>query len=174
MQRDIFFRGVAHQATCAYAEREREQANRLMQDIIDQDGRVRFHDLKAFHDCLISDYHFILRRRTQEAVLPGGWHLFYVWQHLLLRVKTSGTEMRPRPHMTLSFAEGLEWPDELAKHTRDGSHVPKAFSIVVYSDHRLWRYWKRTMQAEQIWADAVHFDFPPDFDVSGARTIHLP
>jgi hypothetical protein len=96
----------------------------------------------------------------------------------LLRVKTTGTEMRPRPHMTLSLAVGpdmnigLAWEDELGKFNKQGDKMPKVFSKVVHQDPSLWRYLPRAVVADESWAQAGHFDFPADFDVSEAATIH--
>jgi len=175
-----FERYCAHLAACPDSANERDLVRNLLGDLIDDNGLVRFQQLAAFHQTLIGDYNFILRLRTQRGVRPGGWHLFYVRYHLLLRVKTSGTDMRPRPHMTLSLAVGedlqvgLGWDDELGKFSQAGDQLPKVFSRTVQQDPSLWRYLPRAVAADEVWAQAGHFDFPPNFDTSGAATIHLP
>lgn len=174
-------RYAKHHEECPYSALEREFARNLITDLIDEDGLVRSHNLRDFHNTLLGRYNFVQRRRTQQGVLPGGWHFFYIRYHLLLRVKTSGTEMRRRAHMTLSLAVGrdmrvgLEWDDELMKFSKSGDLLPKRFALeVVNNDWSLWRYRERAAIADEIWAQACHFDFPNDFDVSGAATIHLP
>jgi hypothetical protein len=128
----------------------------------------------ALHEHLRYSYAFLLRRNTHEGVLPGGRHLFYVRGNVLLRVKTNGTWIRRRPHMTISEAVGLDWNDEAAKFNRYGSVVPKLGSSRAGSD---WRALMRIGDyaaieaSDQRWADLCHFDFPTGFSAVGAEAL---
>ncbi len=180
MSRDAYFRLAAHAKSCKNVQAERDLAKSFTTNDVGPDGRIKYNDLKSFHKHVLCDLGMCLRKRSTDDVLPGGWHLFYIAYHVLLRVKTTGTKMRPRPHATLSLAvgrdgkTGLGWDDELAKFSIQADQSPKAFSRYVQTDWRMWRYFELAAQADEIWAESVHFDFPADFDVSGAATIHLP
>ena len=143
-------------------------------DLLDANGQVRFASASALHGHLCTAYGFTLARNTHEGVRAGGRHLFYVRGNVLLRVKTSGTWIRPRPHMTISEAVGLDWNDEAAKFSRDGSVVPKLGSSRAGSD---WRALMRIGDlnaieaSDQRWADLCHFDFVSGFCDAGAAAL---
>ena len=146
----------------------------LLQDLLGPDGKVRFTTTDSFHDYLRTTYGFRLRRNTEDGVVAGGRHLFYVRGNLLLRVKTSGTRIRPRPHMTISAATGLNWPDEGAKFNQQGDVVPKLGASAAGSN---WRALQRIgdydaiAASDQEWADSCHFDFPDGFSDAGAASL---
>ena len=153
---------------------EQEFARALLQNLLDASGAVRFASATALDTHLRYSYSFALRRNTHEGVRPGGRHLFYVRGNVLLRVKTSGTWMRPRPHLTISEAVGLDWTDEAAKFSRDGSVVPKLGSSRAGSD---WRALMRIGDfnaieaSDQRWADLCHVDFVAGFTDTGAAAL---
>ncbi len=146
----------------------------MVQDLLDSRGHVRFQSIMLFHDQICQAYGFVLRRNTSEFVRPGGRHLFYVRGNLLLRVKTSGTNVRPSPHMTISAAVGLDWNDEAAKVNRAGETVPKLGASRAGSN---WRALQRigstqaVLESDDAWADSCHFDFVNGFDDSGAANL---
>jgi hypothetical protein len=156
--------------------RERQVAQKLLIDLLDADGKVRFKSIVSFHDHVCRSYGFALREKAQRGVRPGGWHLIYSNGSLLLRVKTSGTGRRPSPHMTLSLAVGLLWPDESAKFNREGQVVPRVGAVP-----RLGSDWRNLQRlgdsveaieaADDRWANACHFDFVAGFDGSGAAAL---
>jgi len=180
VSRDNYFKVVDHESTCPYVAAERQLALALLNDAVRPDGRLRFPTLSDVHRCLINVHGFCMRRRNREGVLPGGWHLFYFRYHVLVRIKTTGTPIRPRPHMTVSLAVGADgkigfgWDDELQKFSLSADKLPKAFSRAVQWDWRLWRYRDQAAEADEAWAQAVHFDFPEGFQAANAATIHLP
>ncbi len=139
-----FERYCEHLASCPESTKECELARDLFQVILDANGVVGFQRLGLFHQTLTSVYQFELRVKNQNAVLPGGWHFFYVRYHLLLRVSVRH-EIRQRPHMTLSLGvgadmnPGLGWDDELGKFNQDGDLLPKVFSKAIHNDPSLWR-----------------------------------
>jgi len=149
-------------------------ARQLLLDLLNADGRVRFTSATALHNHLCQSHGFTLARNTHEGVQEGGRHLFYVRGNVLLRVKTSGTRIRPRPHMTVSEAVGLDWNQEAAKFTRDGAVVPKLGSSRAGSD---WRALMRIGNydaieaSDQRWADLCHFDFVDGFSDQGAAAL---
>lgn len=150
----------------------------LMQDLLNADGQVRFMAIQPFHDHVTRCYRFVLRENSPRFVRPGGRHLFYVSGPLLMRVKTTGTDRRPTPHMTVSLAEGLDWPGEAAKLNFQGEVVPRLGGVATASAQGQWRALLRlgeTAQAIQdsddSWANACHFDFPPGFDGSAAEAL---
>ena len=111
---------------------------RLLIDLLDRDGLVRFKSIGTFHNHICSRYGFALVQNATFGVRPGGRHLFYVHGNILLRVKTTGTQRRPTPHLTISLATGLGWPDEVAKLSRGGELIPKQ-GAVPRADHRALR-----------------------------------
>lgn len=149
-----------------------EQVKTLLRDLLDADGRVRFMSVVSFHDHLCRRYQFVLRKNNTQSVRPGGRHLFYVNGPLLIRVKTSGTNVRPEPHMTVSLAEGLSWPEEAAKFNRRGQTTPRVGAVSTASEAGMWRALQRlgdTAQAsDDRWANSCHFNFVNRFDDSGA------
>ena len=158
---------------------ERALAQRLLVDLLDASGKVRFKSIVGFHNHLINNYRFALREKNQKFVLPGTWHLFYTRGCLLVRVKTGGTPMRKNPHMTISAATGLGWNDEVMKLTRHGDFVPKAGAVPQASRQGDFRALQRVgnttheiLDSDDRWADACHFDFVNGFDGSG--TVGLP
>jgi len=155
-------------------EGESELGQGMLQDLLGPDGKVRFTTTDSFHDYMRNTYGFRLLRNTEAGVRPGGRHLFYVHGNLLLRVKTSGTGIRPRPHMTISAATGLNWPDEGAKFNRGGDVVPKLGASAAGSN---WRALQRIgdydaiAASDQEWADSCHFDFADGFSDAGAASL---
>ena len=136
-----------------------EQVKALLRDLLDADGRVRFMSVVSFHDHLCRRYQFVLRKNNTQSVRPGGRHLFYVNGPLLIRVKTSGTNVRPEPHMTVSLAEGLSWPEEAAKFNRRGQTTPRSAGFrprrrpgcgVLSS---VWAILPRHLDSDDRWAD---------------------
>jgi hypothetical protein len=153
---------------------EQDFTRRLLLDLLNADGQVRFTSATALHVHLCRLYGFTLRRNTHEGVQAGGRHLFYVHGNVLLRVKTSGTRIRPRPHMTISEAVGLDWNQEAAKFSRDGSVMPKLGSSRAGSDWRaLMRIgdYNAIEASDQRWADLCHFDFVAGFSDAGAAAV---
>jgi hypothetical protein len=153
---------------------EHALSQRLLLDLLDGNRNVRFTSVKQLHECLSRDYGFALRRNTTQGVRPGGRHLFYVLGNLLVRVKTSGTAIRPNPHLTLSLASGLDWNQEDAKVNQAGAVVPKLGASRAGSD---WRALARIGDmaaieaSDQRWADTCHFNFAAGFDDTAAAAL---
>jgi hypothetical protein len=76
--------------------------------------------------------------------------------------------------MTISEAVGLDWNQEAAKFSRDGSVVPKLGSSRAGSD---WRALMRIGDyaaieaSDQRWADLCHFDFVAGFSDAAAAAL---
>jgi hypothetical protein len=157
-----------HVLSCGSRAAEELAARQMATTLLTSDGHVRLGDLGTFHRILTQRLFFTLVDATQNGVRPGGWHLFYRLGHLVCRVKTTGTNIRPRPHLTLSLAIGLGWQDELQKFRADGRTLPKTFSRLDPSD---WRWAERASQWEESWAQQTHFDFPQPFDDAAAANI---
>ena len=157
-----------HVRRCAVRDLERQTSDLLRTMLLGPDGRVRVADLGTFHRVLTHRLGFQFVEGNQRFVLPPGWHLFYRFHHLLARVKTTGTVIRPRPHLTLSLAVGLGWRDELQKIGAGGTSHPK---VITRLDPTLWRWAQRASDWEEAWAADVHFDFPQPFDASAAASI---
>jgi hypothetical protein len=158
------------------AAAERQLVRRLLTDILDRDGRVRFKSVTMFHDHLRRQYALELIQNITGGVRPGGRHLFYVNGNLLLRLKTSGTDRRPTPHLTISLATGLGWPDEIGKFSRAGDLIPKVGGVPrAASDFRTLMRLGETIDAiealDDAWANACHFDFVRGFDATGAVAL---
>ncbi len=153
-------------------------AHRFLKDVLTYDNRVRFRCDQFFYDYIRTQYFFHLERIEYKHVLPGGEHRFYVvapvvftqvtvhaagldervltlWK-VLLRVKTTGTRVRPRPHMTLSAATGLAWEEEHYKYNYVGLPVPKNLPD---SDPN-----------KDYWANTCHFDFSEPIALPPRRT----
>lgn len=160
--------------TSPAAAEERRIMQALLLDLLDGNGLVRFTSIAAFHQHLGLRHGFTLVRNTTDGVQPGGRHLFYVHGNILLRVKTSGTRLRPVPHMTISVATGLDWSDEVAKLSRNGDLMPK-LGAVHRSDHRALRRlgpdYQTLEEIDDRWADACHFNFVSGVDVTGALAL---
>jgi hypothetical protein len=157
---------------------DKATAQRLLLDVLDSSGKVRFKSITDFHNHLLAVYQFSLRKKDQIGVLPGTWHLFYLRGCILLRVKTGGTTMRRNPHMTISAATGLEWEDEVMKLTRQGSFVPKTGAVPQASRSGNFRALQRLgattseiLDIDDRWANACHFDFVDGFDATGADAL---
>lgn len=148
--------------------------HQLLQTVT-RDGQVIFSNLLAFDSCLRM-FGFRLEQRDQQGVVPPGWHLFYVRGALLLRVKTSGTFVRRRPHMTLSAACGLSWDEEVSKFTTEAI-VPKVGitgRLIQMNDWRLLsEYYGRTGALDDAWANRCHFDFVQPFNATGAASLEV-
>lgn len=157
---------------------DRTVAQRLLFDLLDASGHVRFRSIRDFHTHLVMHYGFELRAKNQKSVLPGSWHLFYLRGCILVRVKTGGTELRKVPHMTISAATGLGWNDEVMKLTRQGEFVSKAGAVpqaALAGDFRsLQRVGKTTpeiLESDDRWANACHFNFVAGFDGTAAGRL---
>jgi hypothetical protein len=154
-------------------------ARNLLNDVIDAQGLVRFQEIRAFHNTITAVMHgFVLKDNSPKFVRPGGRQLFYVNGPILVRVKTTGTDRRPTPHMTVSLSEDLSWPGEAAKFNRQGDVVPRVGPVSTASAQNQWRALLRvgdTVAAieasDDRWANACHFDFVPGFDGSAAPTL---
>lgn len=157
-----------HVRQCRMRSAEEETSKRFVTMLIGGDNRVRVADLGTFHRTLTQRLSFTVAQADQRFVLPGGWHIFYRFHHLLVRVKTTGTFIRPRPHATMSLAVGLGWQDELQKYGGSGGGQPRAITRL---DPKLWRWAERASNWEENWAADVHFDFPQPFDASAAPGI---
>src|SRR4051812_21641284 len=80
-------------------------ARDLLRDLLDAQGLVRFREIRSFHDRITATAHgFLLMDNSPRFVRPGGRQLFYVNGPILVRVKTTGTERRPVPHLTVSLS----------------------------------------------------------------------
>src|SRR3954463_10445278 len=91
-------------------------ARDLLNDVLDAQGLVRFREIRAFHNTITAERHgFVPRDNSPKFVRPGARQLFYVNGPILVGVKTTGTDRRPTPHMTVSLSEDLSWPGEAAK-----------------------------------------------------------
>jgi len=156
------------------AAADRALARRILLDLLDADGNVRFMSVVSFHDHLRREFGLTLVQNSTHFVRPGGRHLFYRQGCLLLRVKTSGTFFRPRAHMTLSLAVGLGWNEEIGKFNRSGQLVPK-LGAVRRADWRSQRRVGHTLDeleaVDDDWANACHFNFASGFDGSGAAGL---
>jgi hypothetical protein len=154
-------------------------ARDLLNDVLDGQGLVRFRDIRAFHDTITAEKHgFVLRDNSPKFVRPGGRQLFYVNGPILVRVKTTGTDRRPVPHMTVSLSEDLSWPGEAAKFNRQGDIVPRVGPVSTAAAQNQWRALVRVgpdlariEASDDRWANACHFDFAPGFDGSAAPTL---
>ena len=148
-------------------------ARKLLNDVVNARGLVRFLEICAFHEIITSKRHgFVLRENATEYVLPGGRQLFYVNAPVLVRVKTTGTERRPRPHMTVSLSENRRWEGEAAKFNRQGVLVPRVGPVSTASAQGQWRALLRVddpFASDDRWANDCHFDFVPGFDGSAAH-----
>jgi hypothetical protein len=162
------------------AMKYRDIVRTLLLGLLDSEGRVRGAKIRDFHDHICSSLlGFVLRDRITAGVLKGGYQLFYVNGPILVRVKTTGTEFRPRPHMTVSLADGLAWPNEVAKFNRDGVLVPRLSPVKRAYDADLMRSLERLEKEtgkhiadlDNFWANNCHFDFVPGFDVSEAADL---
>jgi hypothetical protein len=158
----------------------REIVGKLLKEILDARGLVQVPSIQELHNRLCSsDYGFVLRKNSDEYVLPGGRQLFYVTGPVLIRVKTGGTKAHPGDHMTVSLAEGLDWPEEVAKFNHDGELVPRLSPVVAALKANLWRSLVRLQEetggaweeSDDRWAQSCHFDFAPGFDPSGAAAL---
>ena len=148
----------------------RTLARELLATLIGSDGRVRFKSIGGFHCHVTNRYHFQL---LHWEVFNDGRHIFYMNGKLLLRVKTNGTKFRKQPHMTLSWATGIGWDDELAKFNRQGQTVRKIGVVKEIGTN--WRALARLgSSVDQIaatddrWANGCHFDFPRGFAGTGS------
>jgi hypothetical protein len=155
-------------------------AGKLLRELLNGEGLVKVKSIHVLHNRLCSsDYGFVLRKNTAEFVRRGGRQLFYLNGRVLVRVKTEGTEVHPGHHMTVSLAEGLDWPEEVAKFNRQGILVPRLSPVRGASKAGLWRSLVRLEQdtqrsmfdSDDRWADSCHFDFAPGFDASGADVL---
>jgi hypothetical protein len=154
-------------------------AQNLLIDLLDAQGVVRFLDIEAFHDAITDRRHgFVLRDNSPKFVRPGGRQLFYVNGPILVRVKTTGTDRRPEPHMTVSLSEDLSWPGEAAKFNRQGDIVPRISPISTAAAQGQWRALLRVGDtaaqieaSDDAWANSCHFNFPAGFDGSAAPTL---
>lgn len=140
--------------------------SRFLKDVLDGYRRVRFPLGMFFHEYICRQHGFQLER-VEPGPLPGGLHFFYVvapvartevivhpggveervqplWI-VLLRVKTTGTVERRRPHITVSAATGLSWDEEHYKYNYLGLLVPKDLPDGHPKKH--------------YWADTCHFNF---------------
>jgi hypothetical protein len=161
--------------TSPNAAAERQLMQTLLSDLLDAQGCVRFKSVVRFSDHLIRNYGFRLVQNVTWGVRqPGGRHLFYTHGHILVRVKTTGTDHRETPHMTVSVAEGLGWNDEVAKFSRNGELIPKVGGVNRADFRSLMRLGPETAQilaADDNWANACHFNFTRGFDVTGALNL---
>jgi hypothetical protein len=154
-------------------------ARDLLNDVLDEQGRVRFGEILGFHRTITAEKHgFVLRDNSPKFVRPGGRQLFYVNGPVLVRVKTTGTDRRPTPHMTVSLSEDLSWPGEAAKFNRQGDVVPRVGPVSTAAAQNQWRALMRVGNSaaeieasDDRWANACHFDFMPGFDGSAAPTL---
>ena len=125
------------------------------------------------HDKL-TRLHFCLINKNQIGLLPGGWQLIYMRGRVCVRIKTVGTQRRPRDHMTISLTRGGPgWTDEMAKYNGrvqlrpawlGENPIPNMPRIGVLQTGL-------TGQEQDDWANDTHFDFPADFDRSAADTL---
>jgi hypothetical protein len=160
--------------TSPNAAAERQLMQNLLADLLDAQGCIRFKSVVSFSDHLIRQFGFSLVQNVTWGVRPGGRHLFYTCGHVLIRVKTSGTFIRHEPHMTISVSDGLGWPDEVAKLSRNGELIPKVGGVNTADFRSLMRLGPETAQilaADDRWANACHFNFTRGFDVTGALNL---
>jgi hypothetical protein len=158
---------------------KRDLARNLLNDVLDPQGLVRFREILGFHNLITAQKHgFVLRDNSPKFVRPGGRQLFYVQGPVLVRVKTTGTDRRPTPHMTVSLSEDLSWPGEAAKFNRQGDVVPRVGPVSTAAAQNQWRALMRVggtlaeiEASDDRWANACHFDFVPGFDGSGASAL---
>lgn len=157
---------------------DRGIAQTLLQDLLDKSGLVRFRSVIDLDFQLQHFHRFSLIEKNQKFVLPGSWHLFYKQGCLLVRVKTGGTQMRPKPHMTISAVTGLSWNEEVMKMNRSGDFVPKAGGIPQLSREGNFRSLQRVgdstqqiLDSDDRWANSCHFDFASGFDASGSANL---
>jgi hypothetical protein len=157
----------------------RDLVGKLLKELLNKNGRVQIESIHVFHNRVgSSDYGFILRKNSTDFVLPGGRQLFYVNGPILIRVKTKGTRVHPGDHMTISLAEGLDWPEEVGKFNNQGVLVPRLSPVMGAAKAGLWRSLARLERefgsmsdSDDRWANSCHFDFAPGFDASGADAL---
>ena len=159
---------------------DRSVASDLVRDLLNSAGQVRFASPHEIHTFLTRNYQFAFRGATDQFVLPGSWHAFYMRGCLLTRVKTGETFMRRRPHLTISAAAGLGWDDEIMKLTRSGEFVPKAGGMPQASRNGDFRALQRLggstaeiIASDDRWANSCHFDFVPEFNGAGALELYV-
>ncbi len=119
------------------------------------------------------DFHLV--EKNQNQLLPGGWQLIYMRGRISVRIKTVGTQRRPRDHMTVSLTRGGQaWTDEQAKYNGQGvprpailltNPIPVMPAIGVLQTGL-------TGPEQDDWANDTHFDFPAGFDRSAAETLN--
>lgn len=168
----------AFQVFEALAGADRAIAQSLLQDMLDAEGNIRYRSVAEVNAALVGARQFAFHGKTDKFVLPGSWHVFYMRGCILVRVKTGGTFMRPRPHATISAAVGLGWDDEVMKMTRNGEFVPKTGGMPQASRNGDFRALQRLgdttaeiFASDDRWANSCHFDFAPGFDGSGASEL---
>ncbi|MCY2967808.1 MAG: hypothetical protein NT069_29960 [Planctomycetota bacterium] len=159
-------------------EEAKSVATRLLSKLLDGQGRVKYRSISDIHSQLVNSDQFALVKNSSEFVLPGGRQLFYVRGVLLIRIKTTGTRIRPTPHLTISAASGIDWPEEIMKLNRAGEFIPKLGAIGQAAKENDWRSLSRistdtaVLQAlDDAWANSCHFDFVTPFDATGANTL---
>ena len=118
--------------------------------------------------------HFCLVDKNTTLVLPGGWQLIYMRGNVSVRIKTVGTQRRPRDHMTVSLTRGgPAWPDEQAKY--NGQALPRPAILLPQPIPNMPNIGVLqtglTPGQQDDWANDTHFDFPDGFDRSAADTL---
>ena len=119
---------------------------------------------------------------AREGELRGGRQIFYLRGNLLVRVKTRGTRMRPRAHVTISMVDRRgggdpdwhTWDRERVKFTANGNPAWK--NISDGSSPNPYSFPTRiidglTSGQQDNWADDCHFDLPANFDATGEMTL---
>jgi len=146
-------------------------ARQVIEGLTGGSGNVDSTSLEDVHRRLIRDYGFAFTDKNSFGVLPGGYQLFYGKYHVLVRIKTVGTQKRPRPHLTVSLTlGGPGWEQERAKYNSRGRPSPALLSKdPIGKMPGLARLNSDLTDAQQDrWANDCHFDFPEGFDDSAA------
>lgn len=139
-------------------------------------GTALGSSLLDVHHRIIGELGFRFVRKTSEGTLPGGFQLFYLKDNVLVRIKTAGTAIRPRPHMTISLVnDALDWDAERAKFSDDGNLTAKTLVGAGSGSSTPMRLIQcnppLTRDVQDTWAGRSHFDFAPGFDDSAAGVL---
>ena len=163
------------QSTGPTLERSKEVAQSVLGRLVDRSGIVQSRSIMHVHEVLTRELGLPLVDKNTFGVLPGGFQLFYALDGVLVRVKTTGTERRRKPHMTISLSErGSGWDDESAKFNLHGGLTPKLLAEGPGPGRvsRMSVFQTGLTGAQQdTWANRCHFDFPDGFSDAGAAGL---
>lgn len=169
------------QCTGPTLAQSKQLGQRVIGRFVGPGGIVRFTDSRAVHENLLQ-MGFQLTQVSTHGVRPGGRQMFYQSGHVLVRLKTTGTNRRNAPHMTVSLARGgTGWDDEHAKFNAAGNLAGKTMRRAGSGGGRTSSFTviECQMDAHEFndhmddWAHATHFNCVDTFAVSFAHALPL-